>query len=70
MRCLSRHPILRVDPIFVDFLELEGDLPRSTSTSAISSSQVLKLLNKVGEGIGKISYKIDEADQVQINLII
>lgn len=63
MRCLSRHPILRVDPAFVDFLELEGDLPRSTSTSAISSSQVLKLLNKVGEGIGKISYKIDEADQ-------
>lgn len=30
------HPVLRVDPDFRDFLEIDSDLPKSNSTSALS----------------------------------
>jgi len=67
-RFLSRvanHPVLRVDPDFRDFLEIDSDLPRSTSTSALSGAGVARFFSKVGETMSKISYKMDESDPVK-----
>lgn len=58
------HPVLRVDPDFRDFLEIDTDLPKATSTSAFSGAGVVRLFNKVGETVNKISYRMDEADPV------
>jgi len=64
---VAAHPDLQTDPSFVDFLEVEGDLPRATSTSALSSAGVMRLFSRVGDSIGKISFKIDEGDEVWQN---
>ncbi len=58
------HPVLRVDPDFRDFLEIDTDLPKATSTSAFSGAGVVRLFNRVGETVNKISYRMDEADPV------
>jgi hypothetical protein len=42
----------------------ESELPRSTSTSALSGAGVIRLFNKVGETVNKITYKMDESDSV------
>ncbi|GAB1606160.1 sorting nexin-2-like isoform X1 [Argonauta hians] len=59
----SAHPVLRVDPDFRDFLEKDGDLPRATSTSALSGAGVLRLFHRVGDAVEKITYKMDETDE-------
>lgn len=61
---MAKHPALQTDPSFVDFLELEGDLPRATSTSALSGAGVMRLFSRVGDSLGKMTYKMDESDQV------
>ena len=61
---VAKHPDLQSDPTFVDFLEVEGDLPRATSTSALSGAGVLRLFSRVGDSIGKITYKMDESNPV------
>lgn len=58
------HPDLQTDPGFVDFLEVEGDLPRATSTSALSGAGVMRLFNRVGDSISKTALRIEETDQV------
>ena len=60
----ANHPILRLDEDFREFLERDGDLPRSTSTSALSSAGMLRLFSKVGDSLGKMTFKMDESDQV------
>lgn len=66
----AKHPVLGIDPDFRAFLETEGELPRATSTKALSSAGVLRLFNKVGETVNKYTYKMDETDPVsQLNLI-
>ncbi|ESO00773.1 hypothetical protein HELRODRAFT_192412 [Helobdella robusta] len=60
---IAANPHLRSDPIFVDFLETEGDLARATNTSALSGAGVKRLLLKVGEGFGKIAYRMEETDE-------
>ncbi|KAL1110521.1 hypothetical protein AAG570_008049, partial [Ranatra chinensis] len=57
------HPVLKKDPDFREFLELEGELPKSTNTSALSGAAVMRLFNKVGETVNKITYKMDKIDQ-------
>ncbi|ELU01066.1 hypothetical protein CAPTEDRAFT_156986 [Capitella teleta] len=59
----AKHSVLRNDAIFVEFLSHDGDLPKSTSTSALSGAGVMRLFNRVGDSIGKITFKMDEADQ-------
>ncbi|CAI9731041.1 sorting nexin-2-like isoform X1 [Octopus vulgaris] len=59
----SAHPVLRVDPDFRDFLEKDGDLPRATSTSALSGAGVMRLFHRVGDAVEKITYKMDETDE-------
>lgn len=62
----AKHPVLGIDPDFRSFLEMECDLPRATSTKALSGAGVLRLFNKVGETVNKITYKMDETDPVSI----
>ena len=59
---VALHPVLRLDPDFVDFLECEGELPRASSTAAISSASVFKMISRVGETVNKMTYKMEEGD--------
>jgi sorting nexin-1/2 len=58
----AAHPILGVDPDFREFLEADTELPKATSTSALSGAGMMRLFNKVGETVNKITYKMDESD--------
>ncbi|XP_063241314.1 sorting nexin-2 isoform X2 [Bacillus rossius redtenbacheri] len=58
----AAHPILSIDPDFREFLEAEMELPKATNTSALSGAGVMRLFNKVGETVNKITYKMDESD--------
>jgi len=58
----AAHPILRADPDFREFLELDTDLPKATSTSALSGAGVRRFLNKFGDTVNKMTFKMDEAD--------
>lgn len=58
----AQHPVLCIDPDFREFLESDIELPKATSTSALSGAGVLRLFNKVGETVNKITYKMDETD--------
>ncbi|KRT81098.1 hypothetical protein AMK59_6203, partial [Oryctes borbonicus] len=58
----AQHPVLVLDPDFREFLESEIELPKATSTSALSSAGVMRLFNKVGETVNKITYKMEEND--------
>lgn len=40
------------------------ELPKATNTSALSGAGVMRLFNKVGETVNKITYKMDENDTV------
>lgn len=58
----AAHPVLRVDDDFVEFLESELDLPRAVNTAALSGAGVMRLFNRMGETVNKITYKMDEND--------
>jgi sorting nexin-1/2 len=66
MNRTAKHSVLRNDPTFVEFLCHDGDLPKSTSTSALSGAGVMRLFNRVGDSLGKITFKMDESDQVRL----
>ncbi|XP_026763121.2 sorting nexin-2 [Galleria mellonella] len=59
---VAQHPVLCIDPDFREFLESDTELPKATSTSALSGAGVLRLFNKVGETVNKITYRMDESD--------
>lgn len=59
----SQHPVLRIDTDFIKFLESDEELPRAVSTAALSGAGVMRLFNKVGETVNKITYRMDENDQ-------
>ncbi|KAG6794835.1 sorting nexin-2 [Apis cerana] len=59
----AAHPVLSVDPDFREFLEADMELPKATNTSALSGKGVMRLFNKVGETVNKITYKMDETDK-------
>lgn len=44
------------------------ELPKATNTSALSGAGVMRLFNKVGETVNKITYKMDESDPVSITI--
>jgi sorting nexin-1/2 len=58
----AQHPILCVDTNFINFLESDQELPRSVNTAALSGAGVMRLFNKVGETVNKITYRMDEND--------
>lgn len=43
---------------------LQKELPRAVNTAALSGAAVVRLFNKVGETVNKITYKMDENDPV------
>uniref|UniRef100_A0A182QGB9 PX domain-containing protein n=1 Tax=Anopheles farauti TaxID=69004 RepID=A0A182QGB9_9DIPT len=59
---VAQHPILCLDTDFVNFLESDQELPRAVNTAALSGAGVMRLFNKVGETVNKITYKMDEND--------
>lgn len=59
---VAQHPILCQDTDFVNFLESDQELPRAVNTAALSGAGVMRLFNKVGETVNKITYKMDETD--------
>ncbi|KAF8787881.1 Sorting nexin-2 like protein [Argiope bruennichi] len=62
----AEHPVLRMDPDFREFLEMEVDLPKAKSTSALSGAGVMRLFNRVGDSVNKMTFKMDESDPVLI----
>lgn len=60
---LGQHPVLRTDPDFRDFLELQTDLPKATSTSAMSKESMKKFLGQMTESVTKMGYRMDENDK-------
>ncbi|XP_055941460.1 sorting nexin-2-like isoform X3 [Argiope bruennichi] len=58
----AEHPVLRMDPDFREFLEMEVDLPKAKSTSALSGAGVMRLFNRVGDSVNKMTFKMDESD--------
>lgn len=59
---VAQHPFLCQDGDFVNFLESDQELPRAVNTAALSGAGVMRLFNKVGETVNKITYKMDETD--------
>ncbi|XP_072942323.1 sorting nexin-2 [Epargyreus clarus] len=59
---VAQHPVLCIDPDFREFLESDTELPKATSTSALSGAGMMRLFNKVGETVNKITYRMDESD--------
>ncbi|XP_075152168.1 sorting nexin 1 [Haematobia irritans] len=62
MNRTAQHPVLRVDLDFINFLESDQELPRAVNTAALSGAAVVRLFNKVGATVNKITYKMDEND--------
>lgn len=60
---IAQHPVLRTDPDFRDFLELQTELPRSTSTSALSKEGVKRLLGSLTDSVAKMGYRMEEKDK-------
>ncbi|KAI5708764.1 hypothetical protein M8J76_002789 [Diaphorina citri] len=63
LRRTAAHPVLRDDPDFREFLEADGELPKATNTSALSSAGMLRFINRFGETVQKLSFRMDENDQ-------
>jgi len=53
---------LNINPLYK--LVTDCELPKATNTSALSSAGVMRLFNKVGETVNKITYKMDENEPV------
>ena len=70
MNRIGDHQVLRTDPDFREFLELETDLPKATGTSALSSAGVKRLFSRVGETVNKMTYKMDETDPVEYWIVL
>jgi sorting nexin-1/2 len=58
----AQHPVLCLDTTFINFLESDQELPRAVNTAALSGAGVMRLFNKVGETVNKITYRMDEND--------
>ncbi|KAL3125004.1 hypothetical protein niasHT_009303 [Heterodera trifolii] len=63
LRRLAAHPRLVSDCDVRDFLSFEGDLPKSSNTSAFSGSSMRKMFKSVGDVFSKIAFPMDENDR-------
>lgn len=61
---VSQHPVLCVDPDFINFLQSDEELPRAVNTAALSGAGVMRFFNRFGETVNKITYRMDESDPV------
>ena len=61
---LAKHKTFKYDPDFRDFLEISGDLPKASNTSALSGAGMLKMFKNVTDSVSKMAVgKMDEKDQ-------
>ncbi|KAF8567751.1 hypothetical protein P879_04862 [Paragonimus westermani] len=60
---LLSHPVLRTDTNLREFLEHEGELPRSVSTQLISGASAKKMFRNFGDVLGKITYKMEDPEE-------
>ena len=60
---VAKHPILRKDDSFRDFLENPDELPKAKDTSAVSGAGFMRLVKNVGDSIVKITGKKPEVDE-------
>lgn len=58
----AAHPVLRLDNDFREFIESDNDLPKATNTSALSGAGVMRLFNRVGDTVNKMTFKMDETN--------
>lgn len=70
LRRIINHPILAKDADVLEFLELESELPRCTSGQGISGASAMKLLKNVGEAVGKLTFRMDESDEVRFFFLV
>lgn len=63
LRRLIRSPRLVTNHELVDFLQMGGDLPRATSTQALSTNSMKKVFKSFGEILSKIAFPMDETDR-------
>jgi len=63
---VARHPQLNCDSDFVDFVEMDGELPKSSSTSSLSGAGLFRLFNRVGDSLGKYTSALPESDEVRL----
>lgn len=66
----AQHPVLCLDPDFMNFLQSNEELPRAVSTAALSGAGVMRFFNRFGETVNKITYKMDENDPVSLIFLI
>ncbi|XP_065837190.1 sorting nexin-2-like [Oscarella lobularis] len=59
---LSKHPVLRKDEDFQEFLEKTDDLPKAKGTSALSGAGFMRLVKNVGDAVSKMTSKMEESD--------
>ena len=62
---IARHPQLSRDQSFIEFLQVEGELPKVSGVSILSGAGIAKLIGKVGDSINKMTYTLPESDQVR-----
>jgi sorting nexin-1/2 len=62
---IAKHPVLRKDADFIDFLENPAELPKATETTALSGAGFMRLVKNVGQSISKIASKKSETDSVR-----
>ncbi|OTF76983.1 hypothetical protein BLA29_013938 [Euroglyphus maynei] len=60
----AEHPVLCSDPDFREFLELDTELPRSTSTSALSGASLKRMFSLFGDTVNKMTFRMEESDPV------
>lgn len=71
MKVASKVKLSNKHSLIVETVSLaESELPKATSTSALSGAGVMRLFNKVGETVNKITYKMDESDPVSTGLTL
>jgi sorting nexin-1/2 len=59
---IAKHPVLRRDADFMEFLENPNELPKATETTALSGAGFMRLVKNVGQSISKITSKKSETD--------
>ena len=59
---IGAHPVLCLDSGFKNFLEAEGDLPRTRETTIISREGFRRMVRDVGDHIPKIGKRTTETD--------
>jgi sorting nexin-1/2 len=59
------NQIFQINVFYLLFFKIDVELPKATNTSALSGKGVMRLFNKVGETVNKITYKMDESDMVK-----